>query len=241
MKTIGLYVPISGFSEDELRHREQIVRTLIPEDVTVRTLSSGGSPQWVESTNGFPDAIQEAGTFLRNMTPGTCDVVIAAGALDPGLPKAREACPVPLIGPGEASLFIASIYGRPLSIVTVDEFAIEAMTPFLEQTACKPPIASIRSMQLPVKTILQDRSVGVAALRRECTIAVRQDGAEALFLGSMTLGTLGITAELQGELGVPVFDPLRIAVAAAVQCIQAVAATPYTLRSAQPGGLALDA
>jgi Asp/Glu/hydantoin racemase len=81
-------------------------------------------------------------------------------------------------------------------------------------------------MDLPVSRLLQDLDAGRRRLSEVCTAAVRQDGAQALYLGSMTLGTLGVEAALQASLGVPVFNPFPIAIAAALQ-----------LAGSQPGSL----
>ncbi len=52
---------------------------------------------------------------------------------------------------------------------------------------------------------------------------MEEDGAAALYLGSMTLGTLGVAEELREALGVAVFNPWPISVAVAVQCLEAAA------------------
>jgi allantoin racemase len=119
-------------------------------------------------------------------------------------------------------MYLASIVGRPLSIVTVDEHAVHAAEGFLAQTVRKPQIVSVRSMDVPVRQIVDDRARGAEALEREARLAVSQDGAQAIYLGSMTLGTLGVAERLRADLGVPVFDPIRIVARAALELLVAL-------------------
>lgn len=226
MRKIAVALPISGLSAEELSRRERVVRSHLPPDLTAEIVTSAASPKFLDAQQHFGDAVDAAVEFFRSIDPEEFAVVVSAGALDPGLARARAACPVPVIGPGEASLYLASIFGRPLSIVTVDEFAVVATHEFLAEVAVKPPIASVRSMDLPVRLMVDDLALGLETLLRECRLAVSEDGAEALFLGSMTLGTLGVTETLQQSLGVPVFDPMRIAINAAAQCVYAIRSTP---------------
>lgn len=226
MRKIAVVLPISGLGADELSRREQVVRAHLPSDIGAEILTSPASPKFLDAQHNFGEAVDAAVEFFRSIDPREFAVVVSAGALDPGLVRARAACPVPVIGPGEASMYLASIFGRPLSVVTVDEFAVVATHQFLAEVAIKPPIASVRSMDLPVRRMVDDLALGRETLLRECGLAVSDDGAEALFLGSMTLGTLGVTESLQQSLGVPVFDPMRIAINVAAQCVYATRARP---------------
>jgi allantoin racemase len=226
VRKIAVALPISGLSAEELSRRERVVRSHLPPDLVADIVTSPASPKFLDKQQHFGDAVDAAVEFFRSIDPAEYAVVVSAGALDPGLARARAACPVPVIGPGEASLYLASIFGRPLSIVTVDEFAVVATHEFLADVAVKPPIASVRSMDLPVSRMVRDLPLGVETLVRECGLAVSEDGAQALYLGSMTLGTLGVTESLQESLGVPVFDPMRIAMNAAAQCLYAIQAAP---------------
>jgi Asp/Glu/hydantoin racemase len=225
MSKIAVAVPISGLGADELSRRAQLVRAHLPPDIEAEIVTSPAAPKFLDAQQHFGDAVDAAVEFFANIDPGEFALVVSAGALDPGLARARVACPVPVIGPGEASLYLASIFGRPLSVVTVDEFAVVATHEWLAEVAVKPPIASVRSMDLPVRVMVQDLERGRETLVRQCELAVSEDGAEALYLGSMTLGTLGVADGLRRSLGVPVFDPMRIAMSAAAQCVYAIRGT----------------
>ena len=223
MSKIGIALPISGLSSQELERRRQVVMALLPGGVDVELLASRAAPAFLDAQHHFSEAVNAAVEFFSTIDPREFAVVVSAGALDPGLARARTACRVPVIGPGEASMYLGWVIGRRLSIVTVDRHAVVATNEFLEHVPLKPPIASVRSMETPVRRIVDDLEHGRTRLLEECASAVRDDGARALYLGSMTLGTLAVTDELQRTLGVPVIDPIRVGVGAAVQCVYAMA------------------
>lgn len=221
MSKIAITVPISGMRPEERDRREAYIRGLLPAGVDIEILTSPDSPRFLDASEHFGDAVDAAAGFYAGLDATRYGVAIAAGGLDPGIERLRAASPIPVVGPGEASMYVASVYGRPLSVVTVDHLAVAATHQFLEAVKVKPPIASVRSMDTPVRVMLDDLELGRGRLIEACGRAVREDGAQALYLGSMTLGTLGVADELQRTLNVPVFNPWPISVAVAVQCLAA--------------------
>jgi allantoin racemase len=220
-RVIGYATATSGYRDDEQARRNAILEAMLPPGITVEAVALPG-PEFLDRAEHFDEAIAAAAAWAAAMPADRFDVVISAGALDPGLPQLRKLAPVPIIGPGEASLFIGYLLGRPLSIVTVDEYAVAKAHGFVEQTATKPTIVSIRSIDFPVRRIVSDLDGGRAALRREVRAAVKEDGAATIMLGAMTLGTLGIAQELRDELGVPVINPLEAAIQAAIATVRSL-------------------
>lgn len=219
MPTIMYYLATAGYDEAEKERRLAEMAPFLPKGFNVIFGTAPKGPEFLDRAVDFDRAIDAVAQHIGTITPQDCDVIISGGALDPGVPAARSVAQVPIVAPGEASLFVASVVGLPVSIITVDEHAVAASEIFVEQTATKPKIASIRSMNTPVRTIVSDLKKGREALLREASAAIEEDGAEAIYLGSMTLPTLGLTEVLREELGVPVYDPLRIAIIAAVEVI----------------------
>jgi allantoin racemase len=218
---IGYATATSGYTGAEQARRTAILERLLPPNVVIDAVLLPG-PEFLDRAEHFDQAIAAAGEWAATVPPDRYDVIISAGALDPGLVQLRSILSIPVVGPGEASLGIGAALGRPLSIVTVDEYAVAKTAGFLAQTATKPPIASVRSMDFPVRRIVSDLDGGRDALRRHVRAAVREDGARTVMLGAMTLGTLGLDQELRDELGVPIINPLEAAMSAAVACIRAI-------------------
>ena len=217
MRTIVYYLATAGYNEAERDRRLAEMAPFIPDGYQIAFVSAPKGPEFLDRAVDFEIAINAVAEHISTLGPEDCDAIIEGGALDPGLHEARQLARVPIIGPGEASLFVAAIAGLRTSIITVDEHAVAAAQRFVDQTATKPEIASIRSMATPVRTIVADLERGRESLVREARRALTEDGAEAIYLGSMTLPTLGLTKVLRDELQVPVYDPLRIAIQAAVE------------------------
>jgi allantoin racemase len=220
-RTIGYATATSGYRDGEQARRVAILEALLPPGVEIEAVSLPG-PEFLDRAEDFDTAIAAAAEWAEHVPPGRYDVLISAGALDPGLPTLRRLAPMPVIGPGEASLFIGHVLGLPLSIVTVDEHAVAKSHGFVEQTATKPSIVSIRSIDFPVRRIVSDLEGGREALRRTARDAVESDGAEAIMLGAMTLGTLGLDDELRRSLNVPVINPVEAAIQAAVATLRGI-------------------
>jgi allantoin racemase len=217
---IGLLIPTSGYTPEELDRRVALAAARVPADVEFVVAVPPDAPEFLDQGKDFGRAISAAGDFVRGVADSGVDVIIASGAIDPGLAQVRAAVQIPVIGPGEASLYAASVVGRPISLVTVDEHAVVTAKRCLDNVVAKPEVVSIRSIEVPVREVMKDFERAREALRRECKMAVAEDGAEGIFLGCMVFGTLDIADELRSSLGVPVFDPFAISIDTAYQVAQ---------------------
>jgi allantoin racemase len=221
MKTIGWCIPITGFTEQEKARRRAIIARWLPSDVSLEMVAIEGGPRFVDQKSDFGTVEKAGASFLASLDPKRYDVLISAGAIDPGLGTLRAAAPVPIVGPGEAGLFLAAVIGLPLSIVTIDEHAVAVAKELVEHLTVRPKIVSIRSIEMPARVIVDDLERAREATKREARAAVKEDGARAIYLGAMTLGTLDVDEPLRRELQVPILNPIEIALATAVQCLRA--------------------
>ena len=219
MRTILYYLFTSGYDNEEKVRRLDLIKPLLPDDYRIIFTNANEAPEYLDKTKEITSAINTSIKWIPSLTPENCDAVITGVALDPGLPLLRKKSRIPLVGPGEASLFIASLLGLPTSIL-VAENQIEAGWQFVDQTVSKPEIVSIRSIGVTVRTIISDFERGRAALMNAAKDAIYQDDAQALYLGSMTFATLGILSNLQGTLNIPIYDPLRIALRATIALVE---------------------
>lgn len=218
------FIPTSGYSAEEKQRRLALMRQYLDPAFTIDFLTLAGTPEFLDRARDFDAAIAVARAAIGSIGPDVCDAVVSGGAIDPGIPEIRAAARVPLVAPGELGLFTATLLGRRLSIVTVDDHAVARAKEFVARTATRPDVVSIRSMTAPVRAIMQNLETGRAALIREVRAAIVEDGADVIYLGSMTLGTLGVTDELRTSLRVPVIDPLPLALRMAQEVVRTRAA-----------------
>lgn len=219
MRTILYYAATAGFDKQEQERRLAAMAPFIPDGYQVVFAVEHGGPEFLDRAEDFDRAVNAMKASIQEIGPEDCDAILSGGAIDPGVSAARELARVPVIAPGEASMYVAFLTGLPLSIVTVDEHAVAVAEKFVERARIKPEVVSIRNMKTPVRKIVANIEEGRAALLREATAAVRQDGAKAVYLGSMTLPTLGLAAKLRQDLNVSIIDPLRISIRMAVEVI----------------------
>jgi allantoin racemase len=224
MQKIGYCVAIGGLNEEEQERRRAVIKQWTPQDVEVELVVVSGGPAFLDQRSDFGAAVSATASFLAKVDPQRYGVLVSAGAIDPGLATFRAQTSIPVVGPGESAMFIGAVMAMPLSIVTVDEHAVAVSEELLDRLTVKPPIASVRSIEMPVRRIVSDLSGAREAVLRQARRAVSEDGAKVIYLGAMTLGTLGLDDEIRAELRVAVLNPIQVALATAVQCLRALPA-----------------
>jgi len=138
------------------------------------------------------------------------DAVIIAAFGDPGVPGIREVLDVPVVGMTEAALASVSLLGNRFSIVAISRRITAWYRESVEQNGLIGRLASIRSLDQPLRDIGAVQSDHAARLRELCTAVVEEDGADAIILGGAPLA--GLARSIAGEIPVPVVDGVSSAV-----------------------------
>jgi allantoin racemase len=207
-----------------------------------------------------PASIESAFDEAIAVPPTLAEVTAAAesgaGAIvincmgDPGLQAARELVSVPVLGPGQTSMHLASMLGHRFSILTVLDQLVSVDEEKAATYGIAGRLASVRSVGIPVLDLEGSQDKLIGALTEQGLRAVRDDGAHVLILGCT--GMLGAAARLRAELaahgvtGIPVIDPipatLHVAAALAGSGLTHSKRTyPQPLPKARPGYAGLDA
>lgn len=129
---------------------------------------------------------------------------------DPGVRAAREVVNIPVLGPCESSLLVATSLCDRFSVVTV----LKSVGGLIEENArisgLSGKLASVRAVDIPVLELHGNNEKTAVALFEEGKKALEEDGAEVIILGCT--GMTGMAERLSKELGVQVIDPLPTAV-----------------------------
>lgn len=140
------------------------------------------------------------------------DAVIVDCMGDPGVDAARDRVKIPVLGPGETSMHIASMLGHRYGVVTISD----RVRPIFEKHArvhgTHEALACVRSVDISVLAIANEHDRLVEALVEQSTAAIVVDKADVIILGCT--GFLGVSEKLETELqrrgySVPVINPLR--------------------------------
>jgi allantoin racemase len=137
------------------------------------------------------------------------DAIVPGCFGDPGLDGVRELVDIPVVGPGATSMLVAANLGHRFSVVTVLESVVRPLANLAKLTGVADKLASVRQIGIPVLELNGNRDATFLRLIETSRRTIEEDGADVLVLGCGTLSFRA--AELQEVVGVPVINPLQVA------------------------------
>lgn len=144
------------------------------------------------------------------------DAVIINCMGDPGMDAGREAVRIPVIGPCEATMHVASMLGHTFSVITVMKSLRRQFEDQAKVYGVREKLASVRAVEIPVLELEDDFDRLVSLLADEAQLAVEEDGAHVMLFGCT--GMIGAAQAVEAELAargypdVPVIDSMVWAV-----------------------------
>jgi allantoin racemase len=189
-----------------------------------------------ESIEGYLDHVAADIAVVREVIRaerhGGADAYITACYGDPGLHACREITAAPVVGVGEASMYMAAVVAPLFSIISILERCNYSLYGMIDAYGMRQRCVSVRATPLTVLDAVNDPGGVMAELTRAGELAIKEDGAEALLLGCA--GMVTFTEELESELGLPVFDGVRSAVKMAEALVSMKKKTSKIRTYAQP-------
>jgi allantoin racemase len=138
-----------------------------------------------------------------------CSAVVINCALDPALEAARELVSVPVIGPLQATLAVASQMGERICIIAIVAEAEPLFRRRVRDYGFEGRLAGVRHVNTHVLDIEVSRRLLRDDLSREARQAVVEERADVIVLGCT--GLVGVASDVQARVGVLVLDPLLVA------------------------------
>jgi allantoin racemase len=129
---------------------------------------------------------------------------------DPGLDALRELVSIPIVGPGEATALFAASLGHRFSIITITESVIASTERQIRNVGVGEKLASVRAVGIPVLELHHDRERTIAAVVEQGRQAIKDDRADTLIVGCMSMAFLEIAEAAGAQLGVPFLNPARV-------------------------------
>lgn len=145
-------------------------------------------------------------------------VVICMG--DPALSQAREACTIPIFGPGETAMHYAAMLGHKFSVLPTLQRRRSTYEHHAKIYGMESKLASVRPTNVPVLDISSNPNTKQILV--DCALkAVEVDGADVIILGCGCFKNLDKEMEIELKKhghDVPVIDaiPLTVLTAAAM-------------------------
>ena len=180
----------------------------ISDNIELESVSVERGPSSIESRY---DAIMASPDILRLIKEGEAegaDAVVVSCMGDPGVMAGKELVKIPVLGPCETSLLVASSLGDKTSIITVLENEVCAIWDNVRAYELSQKVASVRAINIPVLELRKDTNRTLNALVEESKKAIKEDGAKTIILGCT--GMTGLGKKLAEKLDVPVLDPLLV-------------------------------
>jgi allantoin racemase len=134
--------------------------------------------------------------------------------MDPGLQAARELVRIPVAGPAESAMLLASSLGQNFAVILPAASGVPIVVDEAVSYGVKDQLISVRSVEIPVAE-LSDHDRLTEGLVRQAEKALTEDGAHSIILGCTGMCT--VTAEVRRKIrrqgfDVPVIDPTQAAV-----------------------------
>lgn len=199
---------------------------------SIEAVTSTMGPASIEGYYDEALAIPGLLAEIRKGEANGADAAVIGCFDDTGLDAARAQAGIPVIGPCEAALALASFVAQRFCVVTLSERSRVPLEDLVRHYGMGSR-ACVRAVGVPVLSLEEPESGAGSRLREEIARALKDDRAEAIILGCAGLADLA--ARLRSEFGVPVID----GVSAAVK--QAEALVSLGLSTSKRGAYALPA
>jgi allantoin racemase len=200
----------TSLGKGELQRRKGIIQSLAGKDVVVDITDTEHGPSSIESAYEEYLSIPETLSKVVRAEIDGYDGVILGCFGDPGIDAMREMVTIPVLGPGETSLHIASLLGHKFSIITVVDPVVPSLEKLVKIAGIESRLASIRATNIPVLDLRKDIEASKKRMIEESRKAIENDKADVIILGCMSMAFMEISDEMQKILGVPVVNPAVI-------------------------------
>jgi allantoin racemase len=193
---------------EEIEHRRAFLQSYAVPGTTVEVRSIKRGVAAIESAYDAAMAVPYILESLREPPCGPGVAVIIGCFSDPGLDAAREIIAGPVVGPAMSAMHLAMQLGNRFSIIAPSENGSGHSASYVRMLGLDSSYASTRGMGLSVIELAKGNASAfdrIAEVGRRC---VQEDRADVLILGCMSMAFLGLTAELEDRIGVPVVSPV---------------------------------
>lgn len=196
----------------ELEKRKAVLASLASPGTTIDIVDNPEGPPSIQT---LQDEFRAVPGTLRNAAKAEADgydggIIGCFG--DPGLHAVRELVKIPIVGSCQPAVHLAAQLGERFSVLSPVPSTVPFTTKLVEEYGLAHKLASVRSVDIPVLQIRQDREGALNRLTEVAQRILAQDAADTLVLGCMSMAYQGLAADLTDRLGVPVVNPIYVAI-----------------------------
>ncbi len=208
-------------------------------------------PASVESGYDAALAVPDTIAKIRAAEAEGVDAVVIDCMGDPGLIPGRECVKIPVLGPCQMAMSIASTLGHRYSVLSISRATHAAFLRRAREYGVADKYASTRSIDIRVANLRTESDLRRERLLIAAKAAIEEDGADTLIIGCTQM--FGAARQLEDDLraegfDIPVIDPVPLTVKFAKTFVEVglshskhAFATPARLRSEEPQAAPLAA
>ena len=149
-------------------------------------------------------------TCLEAVPLHSPDALVLAGFGRVGIDALKEALTIPVVSISEASMAMACLLGHRFTTLTMLQQFVPYQQDLVRLYGFEAKCASVRAIDVNVEECVTNRAKTLAQLTAEIEKIVAEDRAEVVILACA--GLCGYDAELSRRAGIPVLDPVAVAV-----------------------------
>jgi allantoin racemase len=191
----------------ELVRRKKTLQAHAQTDTVVNITDIESGPSSIESAYEEYLSVPETVKKSIQAEKDGFDGLILGCFGDPGLDALREMVSIPVVGPGETAMHIAAMLGNKFSVVTVLDSVVPSLERLARLVGMDQRLASVRAVNIPVLELRQNIDFTTNRMMEESQKAIREDSAEVIVLGCMSMAFMGVSDMMQKSLGIPVVNP----------------------------------
>ena len=199
----------------EMERREALLQSWAFAGTDVAVIDVPKGPASIESAYEEHLSIPPTLDRIRGCEIDGYDAAIIGCFGDPGLEAARELVDMPVVGPCEASALLAASLGHRFTILTIYDSMAASQEYLVHRIGVRDKLASVRATDIAVLDLMNDPARTLDRLLEVGQAAIREDRADALIFGCMTMSFLGLADSVSERLGVPAINAGRAALKAA--------------------------
>jgi len=178
------------------------------EDTIVEVINIEKGPKTIESFYDEAFALPGILKIVREIKNQYDGIMINCFA-DPGLNPAREVCDIPVVGPGESAIILASMLGHNFSIISVKKNLIPMFEMKLASLGLSKRLSSVEYIDMPVSKLEDDFNKTEEAIIKAINSTIKQNNTEVAILGCT--GMLSLYNEVVKRVNIPVVEPAATA------------------------------
>lgn len=174
---------ISGMDTETLNRRRQMLQGSASVGTDVRLVMTSHAPTSVESLAEMELAAPGILERVVQSEKEGADAIVIWGGHDPSLLAARELVNIPVIGPGMASMYIASALAEKFSLLVQLPHVVGISKRQVRDLGLESRCASIRSVNIPVLNLV--KADQFESVKKTAIASIEEDGADAICFGCM--------------------------------------------------------